>query len=268
MTGNEGRSLMNLPRVDTPDMDEVVLPLNVTTSGPGSPPETEPEPEPEPLPGAPTTLALAPGRKAAPRRWVEGVGRARDRHSRAYERVLARHFDRQAAATGALDAGRWNRELARDLTGLHGITAEDLGDLVAERFAVSWEPERMSAYVAEVARVDAEGVNATTERRVAKSVAEGVDRAEAFSTATAFRVASLGLTYATRLGMFGQTEAATQSGIAEKVWLVTSSKSRHPNMNGEAVGVGETFSNGGAYPGDPALGADETSGCTCIMDWA
>ena len=130
LTGNEGRSLMNLPRVDTPDMDEVVLPLNVTTSGPGSPPESEPgapPPAPTPLPGVPETPALVSGLALvgvkAPRRWTEGVARMRDRHATAYEASLARHFARQERALGAdprTSTGRWDRELTKALHGLHG----------------------------------------------------------------------------------------------------------------------------------------------------
>jgi hypothetical protein len=33
------------------------------------------------------------------------------------------------------------------------------------------------------------------------------------------------------------------------------------------VPLGESFSNGGQWPGDPALGAAETAGCTCSIDF-
>ena len=42
--------------------------------------------------------------------------------------------------------------------------------------------------------------------------------------------------------------------------------SRHPNMNGQTVGVDETFSNGAAWPGDAVLGPDGTSGCLCTLE--
>jgi len=76
------------------------------------------------------------------------------------------------------------------------------------------------------------------------------------------------VTYATAYGMFGQREAADQGGLTEKVWVVVSSRSRHPSMNGERVGIGQAFSNGAQWPGDPAAGADETSGCSCVLDYA
>lgn len=276
LTGNEGRGLMNLGRIDTPDMDEVVLPLNVTTTGPGAPaPAPATPPAPTPLPGTPgppeaPALSMLPEAKV-PRRWVQGIARARDRHAAAYEGELRRFFGRQEAAFlggGGIATGRWNRELAKGLVGLHGITAGDLGQLVADRFKTEFDPALMGRYLRNAARIDAEGINATTEARVAKSVADGAEPAEAFSKQTTYRVALLAATYATSYGMFGQHEAASQGGLSRKVWVVTAAKSRHPSMNGEAVPMGETFSNGGAYPGDPALGADETSGCSCVLDYA
>ena len=284
LTGNEGRGLMNLPRVDTPDMDEVVLPLNVTTTGPGSaPPEPDQEPVEEPpavppVPEAPVIaasldrLALALPAGKATRRWTTGVARMRDRHATAYEGALTRHFARQEAALAAdprTSTGRWDRELAKALNGLHGLTAEDLGNLVAERFDVEWEPERMARYLSTASRIDAEGINATTETR-AKSLIEAdpeLGLVDAFKQATGYRVALLGVTFATQYGGFGQQEAAKQGGLTQKVWTVTNPKSRHPQLDGEAVEVGGTFSNGAAYPGDPAASSDETSGCQCLMDF-
>lgn len=281
LTGNEGRGLMNLPRVDTPDMDEVVLPLNVTTTGPGSaPPDQEPQEPPAvpPVPEAPVIaasldrLALVAPRVKATRRWTSGVGRMRDRHATAYEGALRRHFERQEAALAAdprTSTGRWDRELAKALNGLHGLTAEDLGNLVAQRFDVEWEPERMARYLSTASRIDAEGINATTETRVKSLVETDPDLGlvDAFKQATGYRVALLGSTFATQYGSFGQTEAAKQGGLGTKVWTVTNPKSRHPQLDGEAVEVGGTFSNGAAYPGDPAADSDETSGCQCLMDF-
>jgi HK97 family phage portal protein len=269
MTGNEGRSLMNLPRVDTDDMDEVVLPLNVTTTGPGSEPALPPaQPETPSEPGLAAVSALAlPDGKAA-ERWVRGVGRARDRHATAYEAALRRHFQRQSRDVSALASDRWNRELSRALRGLHTMTAEDLGRLVAERFETSWDPALMAEWLTNAARIDAEGINATTDARVTKAVEDGADEAEAFADQTAWRVGALAATYATSYGMFGQREAATQGGLRSKVWVVTSPRSRHPSLNGQAVELDAAFSNGAQYPGDPAAGADQTSGCSCVMDYA
>lgn len=50
-----------------------------------------------------------------------------------------------------------------------------------------------------------------------------------------------------------------------KTWIVNSSRSRHPELNGEEVPLFEAFSNGMQYPGDPAGGTDQTAGCTCTL---
>jgi hypothetical protein len=69
---------------------------------------------------------------------------------------------------------------------------------------------------------------------------------------------------------FARTEAAKHSSDRDgrtrtKTWIVTSGKSRHPEMDGETVPVWESFSNGLAWPGDGAGGADETAGCKCLL---
>lgn len=51
-----------------------------------------------------------------------------------------------------------------------------------------------------------------------------------------------------------------------KTWIVNSGKSRHPEMDGETVGIDKTFSNGLSYPGDPAGSPDETMGCQCTLE--
>lgn len=64
-----------------------------------------------------------------------------------------------------------------------------------------------------------------------------------------------------------------------KTWVVTSDNPRptHADIDGETIGMDETFSNGLAFPGDGNTGdAAETANCTCVMavegsaaaDWA
>jgi hypothetical protein len=65
----------------------------------------------------------------------------------------------------------------------------------------------------------------------------------------------------------GRNEAAQQAGVGTKRWVVTSNKSRHPHLNGESTPIGETFSNGALWPGDPTLPLDERAGCSCLLDF-
>lgn len=52
-----------------------------------------------------------------------------------------------------------------------------------------------------------------------------------------------------------------------KRWNVLSPNPRatHAAMDGEEVGIDDTFSNGLRFPGDPSGGAAETAGCTCAL---
>ena len=62
-------------------------------------------------------------------------------------------------------------------------------------------------------------------------------------------------------------EAATQlvGSTAQKTWNVQSPNPRpeHALIDGETVGIDETFSNGANWPGDPVLGAEGVANCTC-----
>lgn len=69
---------------------------------------------------------------------------------------------------------------------------------------------------------------------------------------------------------FALVEAAKQltGDRASKAWVVNSKNPRpeHARMNGQEVPVGEKFSNGADWPGDPALGAGGVSNCECTVD--
>ena len=42
----------------------------------------------------------------------------------------------------------------------------------------------------------------------------------------------------------------------------------HQALNGETVGIRERFSNGGRWPGDPALPAEENANCMCSVSFS
>lgn len=91
---------------------------------------------------------------------------------------------------------------------------------------------------------------------------------DAFAARAAFLGAVTAVTRSTVVGNFSLKDGAEQAGARSKVWVVTSSNSRHPELDGETVPIGEDFSNGGAWPGDAAgLDQDQTAGCTCLLDF-
>jgi hypothetical protein len=57
----------------------------------------------------------------------------------------------------------------------------------------------------------------------------------------------------TTVTSFGSEDGAKQAGAGSKTWTVISRNPRpsHARMAGETVPVGELFSNGGNWPGDP-----------------
>ena len=88
-----------------------------------------------------------------------------------------------------------------------------------------------------------------------------------FATAVAARAPQAAMTQVAKVGNFGRVEAAAEAGAGTKTWIVTSGSPRasHAAMDGETVAMGETFSNGANWPGDPTLDSDERAGCSCTV---
>jgi hypothetical protein len=118
--------------------------------------------------------------------------------------------------------------------------------------------------VAETSRVRAENINDTTKANLA---AEGAVAASVFEDLVDVRSAGIAATVATVLTNFATHEAAHQSGVKSKTWVVTNPKSRHPQLNGESVAVDGVFSNGARWPGDSVLGINETARCQCLLSY-
>lgn len=207
--------------------------------------------------------------KAVPR----SVLRRRDATVEKHTKVLSSYFERQRnAALGgkAVDSDRWNKELHADLFAIGTQTATEAGKRVAARAKGSYDEARTLAYIEENTRIAAESINAKTKADLADAVKNADDAVEAtkhvFDVALSERVGQLALSRATSMTNFGRTEAAHQNGLKNKTWVVPSDNSRHPELDGETVPLGKTFSNGLRYPGDPEGDAAETAGCSCLLD--
>jgi hypothetical protein len=72
------------------------------------------------------------------------------------------------------------------------------------------------------------------------------------------------------MASFAAVEAGEKlaGDVLRKTWRVTSTNPRtaHVRMNGETVPIGDKFSNGMNWPGDPRGGPDEVAGCECSVD--
>lgn len=93
--------------------------------------------------------------------------------------------------------------------------------------------------------------------------------AAVFAVAVAARAVQIATSRTTAVGNFARHEGADQAGLRSKTWISSGAdNSRHADLDGETVALSETFSNGGQWPGDPALGVDETAGCLCSIDFS
>jgi HK97 family phage portal protein len=266
MSVNEARARVNLPRIDEEWADSPVQPLNVMYGG--QPAVTVPT-------DVPGTASVSPQTKAA----LKAEEDAREDAAVRLTGFFAAYFDRQARsvlskvgakALADVDRAVWDRDLQGDLYTLMADTVHGAGRRQAVQLRGAYSEDRTRDFLLTKAEQDAAAINAQTWE--ALDAAEDLDAArEVFNEAKTNRATMLGLSMGTALVAFGRAEAGKHTETIQgrrvtKTWVVTSSNSRHPEMQGETVGVDETFSNGARWPGDRVLGADGAAGCQCVLD--
>jgi HK97 family phage portal protein len=240
MTTDEKRALMDLPPLTDEQKEELAPPA--PTPGPDPLPDEDEQPKPSDDP------EREPKSKAKPD--VRGAVQRRKRYAADIEKVLQKTLDRIAAQEkAAFKADRWERELAADLTPVLKRIADQEGSRKAGQLGGEWDPEQVDHYLDAKAEGMASGVVARAKESVSPEMASYIALGAATATMN-----------------FARQEAAKQNGAAYKVWNVTSAKSRHPDWDGMRAKLGETFSNGLAYPGDPSGDAEDTAHCECVLD--
>lgn len=282
LSRNEARARLNLPAID--GGDELVTPLNVLVGGLASPQDTAPDPAQQ--------LALAassaPDSKQAPTPDAKAASRAtflrlRETSQKELRDVIRAAMERQnrivlsrlgaakavKATIGEIyDRERFDTELAADLD----PALRKIGRRAA-RTVGDWDPDNASDYFEAVALGAARATNEAVEKRVGKALAEDDPRSaieKVFTEITdAPDTAVISLSLANGISNFSRNEAAQASETRTKTWIVTSGNPRsgHIALDGETVAMGETFSNGGMWPGDPSLPYEERSNCQCIVDF-
>ena len=93
---------------------------------------------------------------------------------------------------------------------------------------------------------------------------------DVFSQAQSYRSDRIALTEVGRAENFGRISEMSAQGVEKKVWLATGINTRpdHMAVNGQVVGVKDTFDVGGytaMAPGDGSLPADEVCNCRCSV---
>lgn len=285
MTRNEARALRNLPAVD--GGDQLVIPLNVLVGGQASPRDSGTQNERSRPATAKAALedigelrVLSKGGRV-----VRAKEAAPPTHVEKAAQVLEAFFERQrksvlsrlgADADDWWDGDRWDDELSVDLLALALQVTPAVAAAALEKVGLSaddYDVARTEPFLGEVAKSRAGAINAATRDQV-QAIVDGsgpdgvTDPAHAFQVAKESRAATIAVTLTTTLATFATVEAAKQNGGASKTWLVTSSNPRpeHAAMDGETVGLDDSFSNGAKWPGDPVLGADGVAGCTCDVE--
>jgi HK97 family phage portal protein len=287
MTANEARARMNLPSMGG-DADALVTPLNVLVGGQASPQDS-----------APGKGEGGKGEKGKRGTIDPTLPTVRARHVEKWREVLAGEFRRQREAVigkvpgesrmarigpnrtnedavasrkqgvGEIwDVERWNRELQVDLFRLSRASALVWARYVAQQLEAEVNEEGMDAWLDEHSRIQAEYMNGATRDGIAVALTEEDPRAAVehlFELMIGVRAVQDAMSAVTAASNFGAHEGARAGGLRSKTWQVNSSNPRpeHAAMAGETVGIGELFSNGARWPGDPVLGADGNSNCQC-----
>ena len=265
MSRNEARGRLNLPSVE--GGDELITPLNVTQGGQASPQDSAPPPKRRRM------------KAAAPAKSVQ-----------AHVDVLSALFRRQAAAVtkrlneksrtkaptldDVWDRARWDRELAADLLRVGLPMAAVVGSTVTSQLdGEPFDPDMIVNYLTVQTAGTAAAVNQTTEDQLAPAMIDQ-DPAAAieavFAVALAQRALAVGRGQSANVAGWSSVEGARQSGVgARKSWLTVGPNPRtaHAAMNGQTVGLDDTFSNGARWPADDVnLGVDDVAGCTCALE--
>lgn len=275
MTRNEARARQNLPALD--GADDLIVPLNVLEGGQASPQDSGEQ-----------NRASAPyygPRKAGLLRKSRSFKAADvdlEEHEDDIGQVLRKFYDRQeqvvmsringAKADDWWDEERWNRELSADLLAVSLKVTKKIGSAQARDLGFDeddYDVDRTEKFLTAVSESRSSAINATTYERIQKAIEAATDPRAVFEEALSARVGSGATAMAVFLAGFSLIEATKQVAPqrATKTWIVTSGNPRpeHARMDGETVPLGEKFSNGADWPGDPVLGAEGVANCSCTV---
>lgn len=159
----------------------------------------------------------------------------------------------------------WDKRLAEVIFRANFDTAAAFGERVARQFGAEFVPALMSAWMLINADMSAGRINDSTRAELG-SAGDEDDAREAVFRALVAAANGYAQSMVTRSAAFGAHDAAESAGAKTKTW-VSSGSPRHAAMNGQTVLLSQNFSNGLAWPGDPAGGAEEVANCRCSVQF-
>lgn len=194
---------------------------------------------------------------------IPGANSHVERHRRAFAEVF-----RQQRDSGLFVPEEWDDIFADVYRSQAARTVQTFGMEVAGRFGTVIDMAFVQNYLDEYARISAEATNATTAEALA-AAEDDEQVANVWAVAVGSRALQIAVSKVTSEANFGRHEAASQAGVRVKRWVVTSNNPRasHARMNGQTAEIGEAFSNGAQWPGDPTLSLDDRAGCSCMVEF-
>lgn len=293
ITGNEGRFIIGEVASDDPEMDKIYAnaalePLGWVAEHPsgGMPAAGLPGASGAPDEAKAVTVRAVMGKLAR----VKGNRPAiREKLVETHAKELKSFFGEQHAAVKAavtskaptgFDPKAWDTKLSGILLALSKGTAQAIGEDTAASLSGDYDASRLEDWLVKEAGISATNINqATADQLAAKFAADQESEQEIdpedtvdqlFDGEVAARGDQIALSRVTMLGGLASLVAAEQNDAATKTWVVTAANPRpsHASMDGETVGLNESFSNGMNGPGDFSGGADEVAGCSCDLQFS
>lgn len=213
--------------------------------------------------------------------------------------VLRRFYERQAtsianrlAATSRDDVlhegtlewwgkERWTSELGLDLTKVLTSSSEDMATRALRELrldAALFDRTGLSEAIGELCAVQADNIVQSTLERLTRDL-RGIEEwtPDVVRGCVEESMQRTSTRYLVRNARSLANSAANASVItvvgdalpgAKKKWITTgvNTRSAHAMMHGQTVDIGDTFSNGAMWPGDPILGAAGTVNCRCRVE--
>jgi SPP1 gp7 family putative phage head morphogenesis protein len=175
-------------------------------------------------------------------------------------------------------------ETIDDVTALYESVVAAGGARVSDLFGLAFDLEAPYAqeFIAARAKQLAGQITDTTYEAIQDAMRAGVAEGEGipaiadrirhvFSVATESRATTIARTEVISAFNGSATLTANEYGddvVAGQEWIATNdgrTRTEHAERDGEIVGIGETFSGGLAYPGDPSGDAADTINCRCTV---
>lgn len=270
MTPNEGRAILNLPRLKNPLADTLVTPLNMAT-----PEMVMQQQNKSKMPKVET--------KASAESILPEYPDLDKEYGEKWHKLLVNVFTRQRDAVlpkakmdkldVLWDKERWDREVAEDFLKLAEETAWAYADAFAGQLGAEYKREWMEKWLQENARIAAEYINASTYDQLAKAM-QGENPVDAikevFASALAVRAVQLAEDRCAMVESYVEAKIADAvDSVIGKIWTVRSNNPRpeHEKMNGEFIEKREVFSNGLQYPRSYKGSAKDNANCKCKVMW-